>query len=227
VREGTRRDALRYALSANAEHGHRRTNEDKRRAVDIMLDDPEWSQLTDREIAEACLTGDRFVSSRRRQRPRGHYRTRRSARCHARMTPPPSIADARRARVLAAKAEERVLSPMRMPLNSIIGRAISSTRRNGLRRNAIPGGQGDGSPSVSLAARRLHRTCPPGQRPPAGDCPCALPRLLSIRNAGKQPPQLDGSRELATLLEDGTDRGGLSFGDDEHRWSMGRRLLGG
>jgi hypothetical protein len=55
VRAGTRRDALLYALSANAGHGHRRTNEDKRRAVDIMLADPEWSQLTDQAIADACL----------------------------------------------------------------------------------------------------------------------------------------------------------------------------
>jgi hypothetical protein len=62
VRQGTRRDALLYALSANAEHGHRRTNEDKRRAVDIMLADPEWSKLTDRAIAEACLVTEQYVS---------------------------------------------------------------------------------------------------------------------------------------------------------------------
>ncbi len=68
IRSGTRRDALRYSISANAQHGYRRTNHDKRRAVDIMLDDPEWSQLTDREIAAASLVGDRFVSSRRRER---------------------------------------------------------------------------------------------------------------------------------------------------------------
>ena len=34
VREGTRRDALRYSVSATASHGYRRTNHDKRRAVD-------------------------------------------------------------------------------------------------------------------------------------------------------------------------------------------------
>jgi len=67
VRIGSRRDALRFALSANASHGHRRTNEDKRRAVDIMVADKEWSKLPDLEIARICLVGDRFVSSRRKR----------------------------------------------------------------------------------------------------------------------------------------------------------------
>jgi hypothetical protein len=31
-----------------------------------MLDDPEWSQLTDHEIAAACLVTDRYVAQRRR-----------------------------------------------------------------------------------------------------------------------------------------------------------------
>lgn len=68
VRNGKRRDALHFALSANADHGHRRTNEDKRRAVDIMLDDPEWSKLTDEEIARVCLVSDRSVANRRRDK---------------------------------------------------------------------------------------------------------------------------------------------------------------
>jgi hypothetical protein len=34
-------------------------------------------------------------------------------------------------------------------------------------------------------------------------------------------------RELAALLVDGTDRSGIRLGDDELRWSMGRRVVGG
>jgi hypothetical protein len=65
VRPGGRRDALLHSVSANAQHGHRRTNEDKRRAVDIMLNDPEWATLKDVEIARSCMVTDRFVAARR------------------------------------------------------------------------------------------------------------------------------------------------------------------
>ncbi len=54
VREGTRRDAMLYAAGANAAHGLRRTNADKRRAVTMLLEDEEWSEWSDREIARRC-----------------------------------------------------------------------------------------------------------------------------------------------------------------------------
>ena len=51
VRSGSRRDAVLHAVGANSTHGLRRTNADKRRAVQILLDDPEWTQWSAREIA--------------------------------------------------------------------------------------------------------------------------------------------------------------------------------
>lgn len=51
VRQGTRRDAILFSVGANASHGLRRTNEDKRRAVSTLLQDTEWSKWSDREIA--------------------------------------------------------------------------------------------------------------------------------------------------------------------------------
>lgn len=54
VRQGTRRDAILYSVGANEEHGLRRTNEDKRRAVLTLLNDAEWSKWSDREIGRAC-----------------------------------------------------------------------------------------------------------------------------------------------------------------------------
>src|SRR4051794_18625155 len=44
VRPGTLRDAVAHAVGANAAHGLRRTNDDKRRAVETLLRDPEWSR---------------------------------------------------------------------------------------------------------------------------------------------------------------------------------------
>ena len=63
VRSGTRRDAVLHAAGANASHGLRRTNGDKRRAVDVLLRDEEWSQWSDGEIARRCAVSDRFVAS--------------------------------------------------------------------------------------------------------------------------------------------------------------------
>jgi hypothetical protein len=65
VRQGTRRDAILHSVGANAAHGMRRTNDDKRRAVLTLLDDPEWSAWSDREIARQCGVSDRFVNGLR------------------------------------------------------------------------------------------------------------------------------------------------------------------
>lgn len=62
VRPGTRRDAVLCAAGANAVHGLRRTNADKRRAVETLLRDEEWSQWSDREIARRCHVTQPFVS---------------------------------------------------------------------------------------------------------------------------------------------------------------------
>ena len=45
VHQGTQRDAILWSISANATHGLRRTNEDKRRAVTRLLQDPECAGL--------------------------------------------------------------------------------------------------------------------------------------------------------------------------------------
>jgi ParB-like chromosome segregation protein Spo0J len=52
--DGTMRDATLYAVGANDDHGLRRTNDDKRKAVMMLLDDMEWSEWSDREIAKAA-----------------------------------------------------------------------------------------------------------------------------------------------------------------------------
>jgi len=65
VRPGTQRDAILYSVGANAVHGLRRTNADKRRAVQCLLDDPEWRLWNNHEIARRCGVGDDMVASMR------------------------------------------------------------------------------------------------------------------------------------------------------------------
>ena len=61
IQQGTRRDAILYSVGANASHGLRRSNEDKRKAVTIMLEDEEWSQWSNREIARRCGVDERLI----------------------------------------------------------------------------------------------------------------------------------------------------------------------
>lgn len=54
IQQGTRRDAQLFAAGCNATHGRPRSNAEKRRAVERLLRDDEWSQWSDREIARRC-----------------------------------------------------------------------------------------------------------------------------------------------------------------------------
>lgn len=65
VRDGDQRAARLYAAGANATHGLRRTNADKRRSVMALLEDDEWSAMSDREIARHCGVTHPFVGKLR------------------------------------------------------------------------------------------------------------------------------------------------------------------
>ena len=54
IHEGTRRDAILFSVGTNSSHGLRRTNEDKRKAVLTLVNDLEWSEWSDSEIARRC-----------------------------------------------------------------------------------------------------------------------------------------------------------------------------
>lgn len=71
VRAGGRHDALLYAASANAVHGVRRTSKDKRRAVELVLQ--EFPHATDRWIAERCGVDHKTVGAVRRARHVGEF----------------------------------------------------------------------------------------------------------------------------------------------------------
>jgi len=65
VTEGDYRDALLKSCATNSEHGKRRTNEDKRQKVLMLLEDEEWKNWSDREIARQCKVGHPLVGELR------------------------------------------------------------------------------------------------------------------------------------------------------------------
>ena len=66
VTEGDERVAMLRSCAANAEHGKRRTNEDKHQKVMMMLEDEEWSKWSGREIARRCRVDNKFVEKLRK-----------------------------------------------------------------------------------------------------------------------------------------------------------------
>ena len=71
VTTGTKRDAILASCSANAQHGLRRTTEDKERAVMRLLADPEWQAKSTEWIAQACNVSWNMANRLRSQLPSG------------------------------------------------------------------------------------------------------------------------------------------------------------
>lgn len=63
VKTGTLRDAILYSLGANRDHGLRRTNADKRKCVQTLLEDFEWGELSVNEMARICGVSPQLVSA--------------------------------------------------------------------------------------------------------------------------------------------------------------------
>jgi uncharacterized ParB-like nuclease family protein len=67
IRDGDQRDAKLFAAGANAAHGLRRTQADKRNAILALLTDTEWRRWSDKEIARRTATSDKTVAKVRRE----------------------------------------------------------------------------------------------------------------------------------------------------------------
>lgn len=65
VHIGGLREARLFAIGANVEHGIRRTNADKRMAVNMLLQDIEWSSWSNREIAKRVGVSSTYVDKLR------------------------------------------------------------------------------------------------------------------------------------------------------------------
>jgi site-specific DNA-methyltransferase (adenine-specific) len=62
IHQGSRRDAHLFSAATNQRHGLRRSNNDKWRAVQILLEDAEWRTWSDNAIAKHCGVAQSFVA---------------------------------------------------------------------------------------------------------------------------------------------------------------------
>ena len=69
VFNGTLRDAVLHSLGVNTSHGLRKSNDDKRKSVQTILDDSEWRLMSDREIAKHCGCSRTLVAQMRSPKP--------------------------------------------------------------------------------------------------------------------------------------------------------------
>ncbi len=67
IHTGGKREALLYSVGANGRHGIRRTDDDKRKAVRMLLADEEWRGWSDRRVAEVADVSGPFVAKIRRE----------------------------------------------------------------------------------------------------------------------------------------------------------------
>jgi hypothetical protein len=67
VRQGTLRTAILVSCGENAEHGWRRTNEDKRRVVRRLLEDNDWRNESNEWIGQRCKVTARMVGMMREE----------------------------------------------------------------------------------------------------------------------------------------------------------------
>jgi hypothetical protein len=67
VVHGTQREAILFSLGCNETHGLPRSNEDKRHAVLVMLNDPEWAAWSNQYIAEVARVSAPLVGKIRKE----------------------------------------------------------------------------------------------------------------------------------------------------------------
>ncbi len=66
VHKGDKRDAILFSVGVNADHGWRRTTDDKRISVKHLLAYPDWAKWSDREIGRRCDVDHKTVASIRK-----------------------------------------------------------------------------------------------------------------------------------------------------------------
>lgn len=171
VVSGTRLDAIKHALGANAAHGLRRTNEDKRRAVEIAL--KEFPKLSNVEVAKICAVSDKTVAAcrpslvARSEIPNVSTRTDSLGRQQpAHKLTRPAPVTIQRAEVVRFEPVSKPESPAPKPEAPAIGGPLAEIAADA-ERGACPPPAATSTPVVEIAAAKAPEPCPAAKK--AGD----------------------------------------------------------
>jgi hypothetical protein len=76
VHQGNQRDAILFAIGVDTNVGLRRSNDDKNKVVELLLNDDEWKTWSDGKLAKLAGVSDRFIAKVRKERsPNGSQMT--------------------------------------------------------------------------------------------------------------------------------------------------------
>ena len=116
VRKGNKSDALKFALGCNVHHGLRRTNADKRHAVELAV--KEFGKFSDSTLAEICAVNRELVAEVRKI----------NLLDSSRLTPPPTR--------IGLDGRERRLPPP--PMQRRASTATTTSSESGANRSQLP-----------------------------------------------------------------------------------------
>jgi phage N-6-adenine-methyltransferase len=180
VRAGTRRDAILHAAGANANHGLRRTNADKRRSVETLLRDEEWALWTDREIARQCNVDHKTVASLRSSLGNSPVTERTYTTKHG------TVATMQTANIGSSQPQRATYESSVLALN-VVPSAATGSRQQG----------------AQLATCRIcHRPLSDPASAVAGVGPCCAAKRTTAAGSGEPEEDDDQPLNLATVDDD-------------------------
>lgn len=197
VRRGSRRDAILYSCGANADHGCRRSNDDKRRAVRTLLEDAEWGARSDAWVAERARVNSATVAKLRRelaaQDPKSDPGEERRVGRDGKAYPAQRGSPAQQAPESPASdaEEERADAGLERAADGRGEAARPTASPPAPRTGGGEGHVGPGEPGTSIASSQLAETPPPPAgpvddlgipvRPHAAEAFAALPEFEELR----------------------------------------------
>lgn len=193
---GGRVDALKHAVSANALHGQRRTNADKRKCVQVAL--REFKDLSDRAIAKLCGVSQPFVGDMRPKERDNVYHLKRIGADGKQYpaTRAPKAEDEADEKPRVQSADEEMMKQPKSEERGAVGMYFAEAAINQLK--AIDKDDREREQAFEAVGRWMNENC--GTRTKRFDCRVELPALHEhLRVAIHRHPKSERERTCSVI----------------------------